>query len=284
VVRNLLAGRPAPAAADGAPAGESAGESAGEQPLPESISATQPLWPYTWGRALRFLSLPFDLLYLWGAARTVVLGGEHLGDLPPAAEPLFFAGTHRSFADVPLLRHALARTPARGLLGRLVIAVYAGGLAAAGPLARYGTLAFGLYPLRQYGQREASLRGLAKLARAGSPVLIFPQGAHVDPELERADDPRAAFKPGVGHLAIGLGASVVPFGLAGSEQVMPPTLEGHSGPVVAGIPVAIRRGPLAVAFGPPLRPQPGETAGAFALRLQEASFALSRRAEAALGK
>jgi long-chain acyl-CoA synthetase len=275
-VRNLLAGRAAPSGADGA--------AGGEQPLPESISTTQPLWPYTWGRAFRFLGLPFDLLYLWGASRTVVLGGEHLAGLSTATGPLFFAGTHRSFADVPLLRHALARTPARGLLGRLVTAVYAGGLAAAGPLARYGTLAFGLYPLRQYGQREASLRGLAQLARDGSPVLIFPQGAHVPPDLERANDPRAAFKPGVGHLAIGLRASVVPFGLAGSERVMPPTLEGHAGPVVAGIPVAIRRGPLAVAFGPPLRPQPGETAGAFAARLQEASFALSRRAEAALGK
>jgi long-chain acyl-CoA synthetase len=287
-VRNLLAGRAAQTPPDGTPSGLTSGPPsgppAGEQPLPESISASQPLWPYTWGRAFRFLGLPFDLLYLWGASRTVVLGGEHLAGLSTDAGPLFFAGTHRSFADVPLLRHALARTPARGLLGRLVTAVYAGGLAAAGPLARYGTLAFGLYPLRQYGQREASLRGLAQLARGGSPVLIFPQGAHVDPALERANDPRAAFKPGVGHLAISLGASVVPFGLAGSERVMPPTLEGHTGPVVAGIPVSIHRGPLAVAFGPPLRPQPGETAGAFAARLQEASFALSRRAEAALGK
>jgi 1-acyl-sn-glycerol-3-phosphate acyltransferase len=145
-------------------------------------------------------------------------------------------------------------------------------------------VAFGLYPLRQYGQRDASLRGLAQLARGGNPVLIFPQGAHVDPERERAGDPLVAFKPGIGHLAISLGATVVPFGQAGTERVMPASLEGHTGPVVGGIPVAIRRGPMAVAFGAPLRPQPGETPSAFAARLQEASYALARRAEAALGK
>jgi hypothetical protein len=65
---------------------------------------------------------------------------------------------------------------------------------------------------------------------------------------------------------------------------MPPTLEGYTGPTVAGIPVSIRRGPLAVAFGAPLRPEPGESPAAFAARLQEVSFALARRAEAALGK
>ena len=65
---------------------------------------------------------------------------------------------------------------------------------------------------------------------------------------------------------------------------MPATLEGHTGPVVAGIPVALKRGPMAVAFGAPLTVRPGETPAAFALRLQEAAFALSRRAEAALGK
>jgi len=53
--------------------------------------------------------------------------------------------------------------------------------------------------------------------------------------------------------------------------------------VIAGVPVSIRRGPLAIAFGEPLESVPGEEPQAFALRLQEASFALARQAEAALG-
>ena len=281
-LRAHLAGAPPATGAGG-------GAGGGEQPLPEAIEDSQPAWPYTWGRVFRFVSFPFDLLYRWAVTRTVVVGAEHLvgvaaGAGSPGAAPLLFAGTHRSFADVPLLRFALAHSPGRRLVGRLVIAVYAGGLAAAGPLARYGALAFGLFPLRQYGQRDASLRALAQLVRAGSPALIFPQGAHIEPEQERAGDPRAAFKPGIGYLATSLGATVVPFGLAGPERVMPPTLEGYTGPTVAGIPVSIRRGPLAVAFGAPLRPEPGETPAAFAARLQEVSFALARRAEAALGK
>ncbi|MGN6673931.1 MAG: hypothetical protein ACTHMA_11555, partial [Thermomicrobiales bacterium] len=73
---------------------------------------TQPVWPYTWGRAFRFLSLPLDLLYRAAVTRTIVLGGEQLADLP---ERVIFAGTHHSFADVPLLRRGLARTPARRL-------------------------------------------------------------------------------------------------------------------------------------------------------------------------
>jgi len=52
--------------------------------------------------------------------------------------------------------------------------------------------------------------------------------------------------------------------------------------VIAGIPVAITRGPLAIAFGPPLRRGPEETPRAFAARLQESSYALTREAERAL--
>src|SRR4029079_3299792 len=100
-------------------------------------------------------------------------------------------------------------------------------------------VAFGIYPLRQYGEREASLRGLAKLAAAGNAILIFPQGAHVDPDKERAGDPAGRFKPGVGVLAEALAAVVVPFGLAGTEQLMPAHLDQYHGLFIAGIPVSI---------------------------------------------
>src|SRR5262249_44670389 len=69
-----------------------------------------PLWPYTWGRAFRVLAFPFDVLYRGTVTRTAILGREHLADLPPR---VIFAGTHHSFADMPLVRHALAHTAAR---------------------------------------------------------------------------------------------------------------------------------------------------------------------------
>jgi long-chain acyl-CoA synthetase len=246
-------------------------------------SVVPPLWPYqAVGRSLRGLALPFDLLYRYAVTDTYVIGREHLRSLP---ECVIFAGTHHSFADMPLLRKALARTVGRRRARRLVVATAAGGFGSAGMLAQYGILAFGLYPLQQHGEREASLRGLARLAEQGNAILIFPQGVHATPEQERANNPAARFRPGVAHLAAALDAPVVPFGLAGTERVIPPHVPpDFQGPVVGGIPVTLQRGPLAIAFAPPLTLQPGEAPAAFAARLQDVCFALTRQAEAALAR
>jgi 1-acyl-sn-glycerol-3-phosphate acyltransferase len=236
------------------------------------------LWPYTWGRLFRFLALPVDLVYRLAITRTTVLGAEHVRRSP---ERLILAGTHRSFADLPLVRRGLAASGRGGLARRLVVAAGADGFAKAGLYGRWAVLALGLYPLRRGEQREASLRDLRTLGEQ-HPLLIFPQGRHARPEEERADDRVARFRPGVAHLAVALDAAVVPFGLAGTERVMPPTLEGFDGPVIAGIPLSLRRGPVAIAFGEPMRPAAGESPRAFAARLQAASFALTRQAEQAL--
>ena len=240
-----------------------------------------PLWPYTWGRALRFLSAPFDLVYRLAITRTVVVGGEHLAHLP---RRVVVAGNHHSFADIALVRFGLRRTPARRLANRLVIGAGAGGQGWSSPWARYGVLAFGLYPLEQTRERDASLRRLVRLGEAGNAVLIFPQGTHSRLEQEHADDPAVRFRPGVAHLAAALDAAVVPFGLAGTEQVMPAFLEEFKGLVIAGVPVSLRRRPLAIAFGQPLTLQPGEEPHAFARRLQDACYALARQAEQALAR
>src|SRR5215217_4996561 len=93
------------------------------------VRARTPLWPYTRGRAFRYLSLPFDLLYRIAVSRTIVLGREHLAGLPERA---IFAGTHHSFADVPLIRRALKKVGHGRLSRRLVIAAKADGFGGAG--------------------------------------------------------------------------------------------------------------------------------------------------------
>ena len=128
------------------------------------------------------------------------------------------------------------------------------------------------------------MRGLVRLAQAGNAVLIFPQGTHSRLEQEHADDPTVRFRPGVAHLAAALDAAVVPFGLAGTERVMPPFLEEYRGPVIAGVPVSLKRRPLAIAFGQPLTLEPGEEPHAFAARLQHVCYALARQAEQALAQ
>jgi 1-acyl-sn-glycerol-3-phosphate acyltransferase len=112
--------------------------------------------------------------------------------------------------------------------------------------------------------------------------LIFPQGYHATPAQEIAGDPIANFKVGVSHLVEALDATVVPFGVAGSEKVVPPDPEKHDGLKIAGIPVAISRGPMAIVFGAPVRMEAGESTSAFAARLQAICYPLTRRAEAAL--
>ncbi len=254
---------------------------------PRAWSAEPPLWPYTWGRIFRHLAFPVDLIYRWAATRTSVIGTEHLAPLDGAEGPqplrVIFAGTHHGWPDLPLLRDGLRRSTVRRLAARVVSAAGAGGWSGAGLWAWYGVLAFGLYPLRQYREREANLRRLLQVADAGNPILIFPQGVHARPEQERAGDPQIRFRTGVAHLALALGAGVLPFGVAGTERLMPPHLDGYKGPVIAGgIPLAITRGPLAIAFGPAMRPQAGETPEEFTDRLQEVCYALTRQAEAAL--
>jgi hypothetical protein len=90
------------------------------------------------------------------------------------------------------------------------------------------------------------------------------------------------FRTGVAHLARALAAPVVPFGLAGTEQRMPAVPTEFRGKLLAGVPAAIHRGPLAIAFGPPQAPGADEAPEAFAHRLQGVCYALTRQAEAAL--
>jgi long-chain acyl-CoA synthetase len=243
----------------------------------ERISASQPLWPYTWHRPRQVLRLPIDLAYDHYVTRTIVLGGEHLVALPQC---VLLAGTHHAYADFPLVSQALKRTDARELASRLVVAARATAFDEAGPAAWLGVLALGLYPLRQYGDQDTSLRGLARLAQEGHAILIFPQGKHILPEAEREGEPDARFRSGVGHLASALHAKVVPFGLAGTEAVFP-NVE-HARLMIGDIPVVLRKGPVAIAFGPPLDMQPHETPSDFAGRLQGVCFELTRAAEAAL--
>jgi 1-acyl-sn-glycerol-3-phosphate acyltransferase/acyl carrier protein len=250
-------------------------DSAGGQTAEPSV------WPYTWGRVFRALALPFDLLYRLIVTRTTVLGAEHLANLP-AGRAIIFAGTHHSFPDMPLVRWGIGHSPARHLERRIIVVAGAEGFSSAGWYARFAVLAFGLFPLSRYGARGGSLGQLATLTSRGNALLIFPQGQHARPELERAGDPSVGFRSGVGHLAASLDAVVVPFGVAGTEHVMPASLETFKGTVVAGVPVAWRRGPLAIAFGEPMGLGHDEAPAAFVSRLESASLAQTRQAEAAL--
>ena len=54
---------------------------------------------------------------------------------------------------------------------------------------------------------------------------------------------------------------------------------GNTGLVVGGVPVALRRRVLAIAFGEPQRQRPEESAQQFAERLERLSYALAAEAD-----
>ncbi len=260
---------------------------AGDTPAEDRVKRAEevhtwlpPLWLYTKAGALRRLRMPIELLHRHAVSHVVVLGSEHLDVLRHGA---ILAGTHRSYADVPTIQRALAEAASPGIADHMVCAASSVIVGRAGWLGRFATVSFGLFPLRQYAGQEESLRRLAQIADAGNSILFFPQGHHTNPADERKGLSTADFKPGIGRLATDLELPVLPFGLAGTDQVMAPRApESFTGLVIAGIPVRYYRRPVAVAFGAPLRPAAGEGAAAFAGRLQTVCFALARQAETAL--
>ncbi|HWE60702.1 MAG TPA: AMP-binding protein, partial [Chloroflexota bacterium] len=196
---------------DGAEAGTQDQDEAQVKRREEAFTWLPPLWLYTRGRVLRRLSAPINWLHRFGVPRVRVLGAVHLSALDRGA---ILAGTHRSYPDVPTIKRALAESRARAHSDRLVVAASSVIVGRAGLFGKFATAAFGLFPLRQYGGQEESLRRLAQIADAGNTILIFPQGHHTDPELERRGDPTADFRSGIGRLAIDLQLPVLPFGLA----------------------------------------------------------------------
>jgi long-chain acyl-CoA synthetase len=235
---------------------------------------------YTRWRALRRLSAPVELLHRAGVPRVITIGAENLSSLDKGA---ILAGTHRSYPDVPTIKRAIAESPAHAHADKLVIAASSVIVGRAGILGKFITVAMGLFPMRQYGGQDESLRRLAEISDAGNTILIFPQGHHTNPDDEIRGNPSAGFKTGIGKLALDLELPVLPFGLAGTQNVLaahPP--ENFTGFVINGIPVRLKKHPVVIAFGSLVVPAPGESAAALTARVQDACFALSRSAEVAL--
>ena len=114
-------------------------------------------------------------------------------------------------------------------------------------------------------------------------MLIFPQGVHARPEQELAGDPAVRFRPGVALLARRWTRPSSRSAWPAPRRSIPAHLDEYTGPTIGGIPVSLTRGPLAIAFGPPLTLKPGEAPAEFAARLQAICFDLTRQAEKAIG-
>jgi 1-acyl-sn-glycerol-3-phosphate acyltransferase len=166
--------------------------------------------------------------------RTRVSGLEHLREVRP---PVVFAANHSSHLDTPVILRALPSEWRRNT----AVAAAADYFYRNRALASVVSLAFGTVPIdRKAGHSRNSTESLnAMLERAGN-VLMYPEGTR------SRDGAMGVMRSGAGRLAVEAGVPLVPIGLTGTHEAMPP---GRFWP---------RRHPVTVRFGAPLVPEGGE--------------------------
>ncbi len=168
--------------------------------------------------------------HAWGPSSLWVAGCRRVAEpLPPLPDgPLIFASNHESALDIWVLVEQLPR------IVRFVAKAELFRIPVFGWYLRLG----GHVPVDRgdRAQAIASLRAAAQVVRAGTSLIVFPEGT-------RSRDGRIQpFKKGPFALAMEAGVPVVPVAIAGSAAVTPRGL------------VAVRPGTIRVAVGEPLYP------------------------------
>ncbi len=181
----------------------------------------------------------------WAIASPVIRGDELLGDLEG---PVIFAANHASHADTPLL---LSSLPLR-FRHRTVVAAAADYFFDRRWKADTFSLLLAAIPIERTKVNRRSADLAAELLADDWNLVIFPEGG-------RSPDGWAqTFTGGAAYLAVRTGSPVVPVHLEGTRHLLP---KGGRG---------LRRTPITVTFGAPLRCYDGENARRFGLRIESA--------------
>ena len=232
-----------------------------------------PYWslrrPAAWLRFLfqHCLIWPLTHLLCW----TRVGGRRHWRGL---REPVLVIANHVTFFDPALI---LARLPWR-YRNRLAAAMIGERLRdfrypppARGPARftdylAYGATAggFNAFPLPQKSGFRRSFDYAGEAMDRGYSVLVFPEGARTrDGEIQ-------PFQAGIGLLAAGLGAPIVPARIEGLYDLKQRRFAGIRWPFT-------RPGQVSVTFGPPLRPSPSDSPQELTRELEKRLRGLSYR-------
>ena len=232
-----------------------------------------PYWslrrPATWIRFLfqHCLIWPLTHLLCW----TRVSGRRHWEGL---REPVLVIANHVTFFDpAPIMaglpwrhRNRLAVAMIGERLRDFRYPLPGRGLARFTDYLAYGTTAggFNAFSLpRQTGFRR-SFDYAGEAMDRGYSVLVFPEGARTkDGEIQ-------PFQFGIGLLAAGLGAPVVPARIEGLYELKQRRFAGIHWPFT-------RPGQVSVTFGPPLRPSPSDSPQDLTRELEKRVRGLSRR-------
>ena len=164
--------------------------------------------------------------------RVKVRGKEHLR----IAGPAILAPAHRSNLDVPLIAAQCSRR-LRSLAKTEMFR---------GPVSRWFSASIGAFPVKRDQLDRVALETAATLLDRGEMVLVFPEGTRGSgPTVDDVHN-------GCAYLATVTGVRVIPIGLAGTDDAMPPGVR---------IP-RLRR--IVITIGEPIEPasaQPGVEPG-----------------------
>ncbi|WP_369056034.1 lysophospholipid acyltransferase family protein [Kineococcus terrestris] len=176
-------------------------------------------------------------LEVHGAERLDAIGG-----------PAVLVANHSSHLDAPVILDALGPRRRR----RVAVAAAADYFFDVWWRAAPSGLVIGTFPLERRGGRGA--QASSKLLADGWSLVIFAEGGRSYTGEMRP------FKKGAAYLALEAGVPVVPVALRGTYEAMPPKQNWPSK----------GRPRVSVTFGEPLRGRPGERAGDFTPRIEEA--------------
>jgi 1-acyl-sn-glycerol-3-phosphate acyltransferase len=201
-------------------------------------------------------------------APATVRGDEHLRHVDG---PVIFAANHASHLDTPLL---LATLPVR-FRHRTVVAAAADYFFDRRWKAALWSLTLAAIPIERSRVNRRSTEVASELLRDHWNLVFFPEGGRSsDGWAQEFRGPRAAY------FALRSGATVVPVYLHGTRRIMPKRDDEHpggSGTENKG--TLIRRSDVIVMYGAPLRPENGEDARRFGLRIERAVDLLAREVD-----
>jgi 1-acyl-sn-glycerol-3-phosphate acyltransferase len=169
--------------------------------------------------------------------RGEVHGIEHLDEV---AAPVLFVANHSSHMDTPLILRSLPR-PWRD---RTAVAAAADYFYRVPWLAHGVSLAFNTVPVDRKGAADDAAAELVRLIGEGWSIVVFAEGTR------SRDGTIGRLHSGAALLAAEHDMAIVPVLVTGTHGVMPPGAKWmHRGRT---------RTPIAVHFGPAVRPEPGE--------------------------